>query len=288
MAHYTIIGGDGKSYPVTDYELNYWIRDGRVNADTRVQVSGEKDWNALGDLPEFAGTFRAPKPPPLPGQPMAEPAKTSGMAIASLVLGILGIFSCGVTALIGVILGAMAMSKIRDSNGRLQGRGLALAGVIVSGFFLLMIPFYAALALPAFAQAKQKAQSINCLNNEKMLAIAVRIYTTDHTNHFPPAATWCDAVKADASSDKIFKCAGAGHPGRCDYAFNAKLDGMELAKVDPRTVMLFESDGQWNANGSQEILLRKPRHARVNNVAFADGSVQQMSPTRLGSLRWDP
>lgn len=288
MANYTIIGGDGKSYgPVADYELHQWIRDGRLNADTRVQVVGEKEWKGLGDLPEFSATFHAPKPPPLSAA-AATPARTSGMAIASLVLGVLGLFTCGITALVGVVLGAIAMVKIRNSDNRVEGHGIALAGVIVSGVFLLLIPFCAAVMLPAFAQAKQKAQAIVCLNNEKQLSIALRIYTADHDNHLPPAATWCDAIKANVHSDRTFKCVAAHRTGRCDYAFNAKLDGMDLSKVDPRTVLIFESDGIWNANGGQEVLLRKPRHSRMITVGLADGSVQQLSPTRLGTLRWDP
>jgi hypothetical protein len=224
-------------------------------------------------------------PPPLP---TAVPAKTSGMAIASLVLGILGVISCGITALIGLILGIISLVKIQNSGGKLKGFGLALAGTIVSGVFLLIIPIQAALLLPALAAAKQKAQEINCVNNEKQLALAVRIYSGDNTNHFPTAATWCDAIKPYAGSGKIFKCPAANSDSHCDYAFNSKLDGMDESKVNPQTVMIFESDGGWNANGGPELMIGKPRHARMFVVAFADGSVQQMRESQLSTLRWDP
>ena len=142
--------------------------------------------------------------------------------------------------------------------------------------------------LPALAAAKQKAQEINCVNNEKQLALAVRIYSGNHNNQFPPAATWCDAIKTSVGSEKTFKCVAANSSIRCDYAFNAKLDGLDESKVNPTTVLIFEADGGWNANGGSELMIGSPRHARMFVVAFADGSVQQLRESQLNTLRWDP
>jgi hypothetical protein len=210
------------------------------------------------------------------------------MAISSLVLGILGMFTCGITALIGLILGIIAMVKVKNSGGKLGGGGIALAGVIVSGIFLVMIPIYAAMMLPALAQAKQKAQSINCVNNEKQLSIGMRMYSRDNKDQLPPAATWCDAIQPEAGTTNIFHCPADFSGSRCSYAFNAKLGGMDESKINPNTVMIFESDSGWNANGGSELMIRKPRHARVFVVAFADGSVQQLPESQLNTLRWDP
>ena len=65
----------------------------------------------------------APQYMPGPGYPPAGP--TSGMAIASLVCSLLGI------GLVGVILGHLALNEIKKSNGYTQGRGLAIAGLII-------------------------------------------------------------------------------------------------------------------------------------------------------------
>jgi hypothetical protein len=54
--------------------------------------------------------------------------KTSGMAIASLVLSIAGLF-CGVTALFGIICGHIALSQINRTGE--HGRGLAIAGLVI-------------------------------------------------------------------------------------------------------------------------------------------------------------
>ncbi|MEJ0088813.1 MAG: DUF4190 domain-containing protein [Limisphaerales bacterium] len=289
MATYTIIGGDQKEYgPIPANDLRQWIADGRANAQTKTRAEGASEWKVLADFPEFADVLPNSPPPRLTSVPAGIPSRTSGLAVTSLVLGILGMFSCGLTALFGLILGIVAMLKVKNSRGALSGHGLALAGTIVSGVALLMIPVFAAMMLPALAAAKQKAQAINCVNNGKQLALAVKIYSTDHTNHFPPATTWCDAITDMVGAPKIFQCPSAHSDSRCGYAFNAKIAGLDEDEINPSTVMIFESDAGWNASGGPELMIGKPRHSRVFMVALADGSVQQLRESQLATLRWDP
>jgi len=69
-----------------------------------------------------------------PGQP-ARTGKADGFAIASLLLGVVGITVIG--AVLGIIFGIMALRRIRRS-GR-PGRGLAVAGLAFSAIWLLLI-----------------------------------------------------------------------------------------------------------------------------------------------------
>ena len=225
-------------------------------------------------------------PPPVP---RAAVPKTSAMAVVALVLGILGLFTCGTTALFGLIFGIIALVKVKNSGGTLKGDGIAIAGIAVSACFLVMVPVFAAMLLPALAAEKEKAQTINCISNEKQLALAIRIYSTENSGHFPPAATWCDAIQSKVTPN-VFKCPAANSASRCDYAFNAALDGLDESKVDPQTVMLFESDAGWDANGGPDLMVTHARHlrGRVFVVAFADGSVREVRPAELGNLRWNP
>ena len=289
MANYIIIGGDQKEYgPIAADVVREWITLGRVAAQSKAKAEGATEWKTLADFPEFHDVLKKPAPPTLAASESASTSKLSGMAVTSLVLGILGMFSCGLTAIFGLILGIIAVTRVKNSRGALTGFGIALAGLIVSAVALSMIPIFAAMLLPALAAAKQKAQLINCVNNERDLALAVRIYSNDHANHFPPAATWCDAIATPAGSEKIFKCPVGNSVSRCDYGFNAKLDGLDESKIDPQTVELFEADAGWNASGGPELMIGKPRHARMFVVAFADGSVQQLRESQLATLRWDP
>jgi len=92
----------------------------------------------------------APPPPPAPPTPPMPPApapgygapagysgpvapKTNGMAIASLVLSLVGLL-CGFTAILGVIFGFVARGQIKRTGE--SGDGLALAGIIV-GFVII-------------------------------------------------------------------------------------------------------------------------------------------------------
>ncbi len=285
---YKIIGADGKEYgPISAEQLRQWLREGRVNSQTKVKAEGAADWQLLNTLPEFAAELSPPAFTPPSGQVATGRAKTSAMAITSLVLGILGLFSCGATALIGLILGIVALIKIRNSEGRLGGNGLAIAGIIVSGIFLLMLPIFAAMLLPALAKAKERAQTISCVNNVKQLALAVRLYAVDNDDRFPSATNWCDAIQSSVGSPRVFQCASDGNL-RCAFAYNAKLDGLKDDEINPQTVLFIESSTGWNAAGGPE-LFDAHKHSRTRIVVgFADGSVQQLPRSQLETLRWEP
>jgi hypothetical protein len=48
------------------------------------------------------------------------------------------LFFCGITSVLAVIFGIVALSQIGKSNGREKGTGLAWVGIIVGGLFLLI------------------------------------------------------------------------------------------------------------------------------------------------------
>ncbi|HUJ72706.1 MAG TPA: GYF domain-containing protein [Verrucomicrobiae bacterium] len=60
---YKIIGADGREYGlVTAEQLRQWIREGRVNAETKVQAEGSTEWKAISAFPEFADIPAAASP----------------------------------------------------------------------------------------------------------------------------------------------------------------------------------------------------------------------------------
>jgi len=88
----------------------------------------------------------APAPAPAPA-PVTQPrARTDGMAIACLVLGILGFFTC-VTAPVGLVLGIISLGNINRSRGRLEGRGLAIAGIVTSATVVAVLLIAALIAI---------------------------------------------------------------------------------------------------------------------------------------------
>lgn len=113
--------------------------------------------------------------PPLPAETSAP--KTAGLAIWSLVLGVLSLICFSIFAAIpGVICGHKALSKIKRSDGALEGRGLAIAG-LVTGYMgiawaIVFIPLLLAIAIPNFVKARDTAIKNTCINNLRQIDAA--------------------------------------------------------------------------------------------------------------------
>ena len=205
-------------------------------------------------------------PPPPPD---LRPARTSGMAIASLVLGILGML--GLTALIGVVLGIVALLQISGSRGRLKGQGLAIAGLCISGFMLLAV--LPAMFYPVFSRARATARKTVCLVNVKQVSTGLLMYVSDWDEIYPDSANWCESLDEYMKNREVLVCPEAPKQD-CGYAFNAALSNLHLAAVDDpaNTVALFESDRGWNAAGDPAALLPiEPRHLGGDNFGYIDG-----------------
>lgn len=85
--------------------------------------------------------------------------KTSKSAIWSLICGIAGIILC-LPAIPAIILGIIGLVNIKKSAGALKGNGLAIAGIILGGLILIMLPFIAivaAIAIPNIVKARNHA-----------------------------------------------------------------------------------------------------------------------------------
>ena len=82
------------------------------------------------------------------------PQPRRGFAIASLVLGILGLPTIGllgVGAMVGIILGVVALVKARNAPAQYGGRGLAVAGIALSVISILLTPIIGIIAALAIS-----------------------------------------------------------------------------------------------------------------------------------------
>jgi len=112
--------------------------------------------------------------------------KTAGLAIASLVCGILAFCIPLLPGLIGIVLGIIAIRKINASNGALGGKGLAIGGLVSSGIAtLITVIILPAMLLPALARAKAKANRIKCLNNLKSVYVGSANFAQDNRERLP-------------------------------------------------------------------------------------------------------
>ena len=111
--------------------------------------------------------------------------KSSGMAIAALILGIMSIFTCGLTAIPAIILGIVSLVRIEKSGGSLTGRGFAIAGIVVPSVALPVIALLMGIMMPALARTRQLAFRMVCGTNLAGIGKAMQIYANDYDGVFP-------------------------------------------------------------------------------------------------------
>lgn len=104
----------------------------------------------------------------------------SGLAIASMVLGILGFLTAFILiglvfAPIGLVLGIVAFVKIKKKPHLYGGQGFAIAGVILSSLVVLILPIIAAIAIPNLLAARKAA------NEGAAIAILRRLADAEQT-----------------------------------------------------------------------------------------------------------
>ena len=132
-----------------------------------------------------------PGPAPVPAGSFATPpivtgdAPTSGKAIASMVCGIFTFFLPASIA--AIILGHISLSEIRNSAGRIGGRGIAITGLVLGYLGLVIIPvmIVAAIAIPNLLHARVAANEASAVGSLRSVNIAAMVYATRFENGFP-------------------------------------------------------------------------------------------------------
>jgi len=191
---YKIIGGDEREYgPVDITQLQNWVVDGRLNAQSKVKEENATEWKRAGELPELREALARQSrggpviPPPVSHAPPPSEAQQKGLAVTSFILGLLSIvcffFLAGIPA---IICGHVAHGRARRSPGQYGGAGFALAGLVMGYVsIILTVLILPAMLLPALSRAKARAQSINCVNHMKTIGLAFRTWALDNQNNFP-------------------------------------------------------------------------------------------------------
>jgi len=212
-------------------------------------------------------------------------AKTSGLAITSLVLAILSPCTCFITAIPAIILGIIALVKIARSAGSLKGNGLAIAGIALPVVLLPFIALLMGIMMPALARVKQIAFRTVCATNMSGLGKAMLIYAGDYDEKYPTPAKWCDLLIEHCDvSEKVLRCKGAPD-GPCNYAMNKNIEQFG-ADAPPDMVLLFETHPGWNQSGGPEILTTENHQDDGCNILFADGHVRFVRTRDLNDLKW--
>jgi type IV pilus assembly protein PilA len=118
------------------------------------------------------------------------PAPRRGYAIASLVLGILSIPTLGlllVGAMAGAVLGVVALVKASREPAEYGGKGMAIAGIVLAGLSILMMPVFgivAAIAIPSLLRARVSANEAAAIGDVRSVITAEAAYQEANAGYF--------------------------------------------------------------------------------------------------------
>lgn len=152
----------------------------------------------------------------------------SGLAIASMILGILGFMTAillvgFVFAFAGLILGITALIKVSRKPMLYGGKGFAVAGVVLSTLTVLTLPIIAAIAIPNLLAARRAA-------NESGAISAVRTLSAVETSYMAAmSSSKCADLKELGSMNSIDSVLASGE--KMDYRFqivNSPFGGCEI------------------------------------------------------------
>lgn len=204
--------------------------------------------------------------PPVPLQPdqmvPAQP-KTSGLAIASLVLGIISLILCSLglfPAIIGLILGCVAIGIINSQPNQMKGKELAISGIIISiiGIFLGLIPLFITFMMPTLGKIRDQAWHVQCASQLSIIGKAIVMYSNDYNDQFP--LTLEVLIETTDLDPKNLVCPSNKNPkGQRSYIYR----GNDLTAASPGDMILVY-DKYDNHNGE------------ARNVLYADFHVEKI------------
>jgi hypothetical protein len=146
--------------PIGSAEMQSKLVSGDISPADLVWREGMADWLPAGQVAELQAMIAPPaerpafEPPVAPAVPYAaaqapvhvvvtDGGSSQGLAIASMVCGILSLITwclwciSGPLALVAVVLGHIALGRVKADPARFTGKGMAKAGVITGYLGLL-------------------------------------------------------------------------------------------------------------------------------------------------------
>jgi hypothetical protein len=247
--------------------------------------------------------------------------KKSELAILSLICGCCTIPSFGLflhyeyhQALVGseslifalfpalaIALALFALLLIPFRRKTLKGAGYAILAIMLS-----IVPLHSVWA--SWDKAKyylERPTAHDGFIKLQRLSTALFKYAKDNEGILPNADKWCDLLKAHDPSltNDDFRRPFAHWRGLdwdCHFAFNKNLSEMKMSEIPDDVVLLFEANGDWNLNGTEELLKNRLsdggfayvlyKAGYIESWIYLDNTVTKAYPGGPGpeQLRWNP
>jgi hypothetical protein len=136
-------------------------------------------------------TQPAPPPTQAPVLPAALPRAAdarNGMAVAALVVGILGLVLCPIGPVLGMIalvLGIVALVRAGNLPEPFSRRGTAIAGICLGGASVLVGGLFFTILIPALARARELSKRAVCAANQRAIGGGFHVYSNDGSDYHP-------------------------------------------------------------------------------------------------------
>ncbi len=202
--------------------------------------------------------------------PHPPPQEKSGLAIASLILGLAGFLLIFFTGIPAIITGHMARARIEKSGGAIGGSGMALAGLILGYLTTLLLPIIlAGLLTPVILKAKKNADLAQSINSMRFLSTELHEFHSRHQS-YPKDELASSLQLPEATGPRV-------------------LEQLQIPNLNLYLTVKDHAQGDWlyNPNATKErndILLISPFILNKAAVIIADGSISLLPETQLQQI----
>ncbi len=197
-----------------------------------------------------------------------EKSETSNLAIISMVLSIIGFvgFCICLGPVLGipaVICGHIALSKIKSSNGKFSGSGMATTGLVI-GYISIVLTviwiLFSLIAIPKFMSAAKEARQVTCISRIRQIGAACQVYKIGYMVY---PDTLSRLYPEYISNLEIFTC-----PNTCDCISSAE-------EIDEYSSYIYDCDCANDDSGKTPMICDKEgNHPDGVNCYFSNGETE--------------
>lgn len=194
--------------------------------------------------------------------PVASVPRT-GLAVATLVVGIAGLVACPLVGFIAIVTGTIALIRAGNEPHRYGGRGMAIAGLVCGSASVLLIPLYLCMGgivlsilAPSLSRARELSKRLVCATNMKAIGVAWKTYARDHPGEGVPTLDWL-VDRGSIAPDQII-CPSSDLTESNYLIVRYGTSDVDRG-MDDRTVVMYEPKSNHGGEGG--------------NFLFADGHV---------------
>ena len=211
----------------------------------------------------------------------AETRSPSGLAIASLVCSVLA--ACFFPlAIVGIVLGTVAISKAKRQPPPGAGKGLAIAGIAVGCGMLVVGGVAMVVLVTGLGRARIAAQYAVDMSNLGQITLAQHAYAADAGGYFPPHVGMLLSDDQQYISSDVFL--SPANSGRTPPTWNGQFTDGNRYRFGDYVFIRYEGElantDHMDRSDADSILaygFPMTPEDDMRNVSFVDGSAFRMS-----------